>query len=160
MITGIDLVKWQIAVAAGVPLDFGQDDVVLRGHALECRINAENPSRDFMPCPGRIFFFHAPGGPGVRVDSHIYSEYQVPPYYDSLLAKLITFGKDRDEAVRRMSRALQECVIEGVPTSIPFHREVLRNPIFLQGKATTKFLDTEMSGLKEAIEARVVAEEA
>ena len=160
MITGIDLVKWQIAVAAGVPLDFGQDDVVLRGHALECRINAENPSRDFMPCPGRIFFFHAPGGPGVRVDSHVYSEYQVPPYYDSLLAKLITFGKDRDEAVRRMARALQECVIEGVPTSIPFHREVLRNPIFLAGKATTKFLDTEMSGLKEAIEARVVAEEA
>ena len=96
----------------------------------------------------------------MRVDSHIYSEYQVPPYYDSLLAKLITFGKDRDEAVRRMARALQECVIEGVPTSIPFHREVLRNPIFLAGQATTKFLDTEMSGLKEAIEARVVAEEA
>ncbi len=160
MVTGIDLLKYQIAVAAGEPLDFEQDDVKLRGHALECRINAENPARDFMPCPGRVFFFHAPGGPGVRVDSHVYSEYSIPPYYDSLLAKIITHGRDRDEALVRMQRALEECVIEGVPTSIPFHLEVLQNETFRSGKATTKFLDREMAGLKEAIEARVIAEEA
>ncbi len=160
MVTGIDLLKYQIAVAAGQPLDFVQDDVVIQGHAVECRINAENPARDFMPCPGRIFFFHAPGGPGVRVDSHVYSEYGVPPYYDSLLAKIITHGRDREEALLRMQRALEECVIEGVPTSIPFHLEVLRNDTFRRGEATTKFLDREMDGLKEAIEARVIAEEA
>ncbi|MBU0741693.1 acetyl-CoA carboxylase biotin carboxylase subunit [bacterium] len=160
MVTGIDLLKYQIAVAAGVPLDFGQDDVHLQGHAIECRINAENPTRDFMPCPGRIFFYHAPGGPGVRVDSHVYSEYSIPPYYDSLLAKIITHGRDREEALMRMQRALEECVIEGVPTSIPFHLEVLQNKIFRAGEATTKFLDSEMDGLKEAIEARVIAEEA
>ncbi|MBC8423765.1 acetyl-CoA carboxylase biotin carboxylase subunit [bacterium] len=160
MVTGIDLLKYQIAVAAGEPLDFVQDDVVIRGHAVECRINAENPARDFMPCPGRIFFFHAPGGPGVRVDSHVYSEYSVPPYYDSLLAKIITHGRDREEALLRMQRALEECVIEGVPTSIPFHLEVLQNETFRRGEATTKFLDREMDGLKEAIEARVIAEEA
>ncbi len=160
MVTGIDLLKYQIAVAAGEPLDFKQDDVVIQGHSIECRINAENPSRDFMPCPGRIFFFHAPGGPGVRVDSHVYSEYNVPPYYDSLLAKIITHGRDREEALVRMKRALEECVIEGVPTSIPFHLEVLQNETFRKGQATTKFLDREMEGLKEAIEARVIAEEA
>jgi acetyl-CoA carboxylase biotin carboxylase subunit len=158
MITGLDLMKWMIAVGAGEPLPFTQDDVVLRGHAIECRINAENPSRGFMPCPGRIFFFHAPGGPGVRVDSHIYSEYQVPPYYDSLLAKIITHGKDREEALVRMRRALEECVIEGVPTTIPFHRELLEHPVFRGGRATTKFLDAELDGLKEAIEARVAEE--
>ncbi|MBU1073560.1 hypothetical protein KKG45_09965, partial [bacterium] len=136
------------------------DDVHLQGHAIECRINAENPTRDFMPCPGRIFFYHAPGGPGVRVDSHVYSEYSIPPYYDSLLAKIITHGRDREEALMRMQRALEECVIEGVPTSIPFHLEVLQNKIFRAGEATTKFLDSEMDGLKEAIEARVIAEEA
>lgn len=160
MVTGIDLLKYQIAVAAGEPLDFGQDEVRIQGHAVECRITAENPARDFMPCPGRIFFFHAPGGPGVRVDSHIYSEYSIPPYYDSLLVKIITHGRDRDEALVRMKRALEECVIEGLPTSIPFHLEVLRNETFRSGQATTKFLDREMDGLKEAIEARVIAEKA
>ncbi len=160
MVTGLDLLKYQIAVAAGEPLDFTQDDVSLEGHAVECRITAENPARDFMPCPGRVFFFHAPGGPGVRVDSHVYSEYSIPPYYDSLLAKIITHGRDRDEAMLRMRRALEECVIEGVPTSIPFHLEVLRNETFRSGRATTKFLDREMDDLKEAIEARVIAEEA
>ncbi len=101
-----------------------------------------------------------PAAPGVRVDSHIYSEYQVPPHYDSLLAKIITYGCDRDEAVIRMKRALEECVIDGIPTSIPFHLEVLENRTFLEGRATTKFLDTEMMELREAIEARVEAEEA
>jgi len=160
LITGVDLMKWQISVAAGDPLTIDQDDIEIQGHAIECRINAENPARDFMPCPGRIFFFHAPGGPGVRVDSHIYSDYQVPPYYDSLLAKIITFGRDRDEAVLRMIRALKECVIDGLPTSIPFHLEVLENEVFLKGEATTKFLDDAMPSMKEGIQARVEAEKA
>ena len=160
MVTGIDLMKDMIRVAAGEPLGYDQSAVKVSGHALECRINAENPARDFMPCPGRIFFFHAPGGPGVRVDSHIYSDYQVPPHYDSLLAKIITYGRDRDEAIMRMKRALQECVIDGLPTSIPFHLEVLHNATFLAGRATTKFLDVEMTGIKEGITARVEAEEA
>jgi len=160
MVTGIDLLKYQISVAANEPLDFTQDDVRIQGHSIECRINAENPARDFMPCPGRVFFYHAPGGPGVRVDSHVYSEYSIPPYYDSLLAKIITHGRDREEALVRMQRALEECVIEGVPTSIPFHLEVLQNETFRSGQATTKFLDREMDGLKEAIEARVIAEKA
>ncbi len=160
MVTGIDLLKYQIAVAANEPLDFIQDDIRIQGHSIECRINAENPARDFMPCPGRVFFYHAPGGPGVRVDSHVYSEYSIPPYYDSLLAKIITHGRDREEALVRMQRALEECVIEGIPTSIPFHIEVLQNETFRSGQATTKFLDREMDGLKEAIEARVIAEKA
>jgi len=159
-ITGIDLMKWMISVAAGDVLTIRQEDIVFQGHSIECRINAENPARDFMPSPGRVFFFHAPGGPGVRVDSHIYSDYQVPPYYDSLLAKIITFGRDREEAILRMRRALAECVIDGLPTSLPFHLEVLDNEIFLAGEATTKFLDNAMSSIKEGIEARAEAEEA
>ena len=149
-----------LRVAAGEKFDFVQDDITVTGHAIECRINAENPERDFMPCPGRVFYYHAPGGPGVRVDTHVYSDYMVPPHYDSLLAKIITHGRDREEALVRMKRALEECVIEGVPTSIPFHLEVLQNETFRKGQATTKFLDREMEGLKEAIEARVTAEEA
>jgi len=160
IVTGIDIMKWQISVAAGDVLTVRQEDVRVQGHAIECRINAENPARDFMPCPGRVFFFHAPGGPGVRVDTHIYSDYQVPPHYDSLLAKLITFGRDREEAVLRMKRALEECVINGLPTSIPFHLEVLENKVFLSGQATTKFLDSAMNEMKEGIVARVEAEEA
>ncbi len=154
LVTGIDIVKWQLRIAAGEPLDFEQKDVRITGHAIECRINAENPQRDFLPCPGRIFFFHAPGGPGVRIDSHIYSEYQVPPHYDSLLAKIIVHGKDRPEAIARMRRALDECVIEGIPTSIPFHIEVLGNQTFVAGRATTRFLETELEGLREGIRVR------
>ena len=159
LVTGIDLVKWQIRIATGEALDFEQRDVRWSGHAIECRINAENPQRDFLPCPGRIFFFHAPGGPGIRVDSHIYSEYQVPPHYDSLLAKIIAYGRDRDEAVARMRRALGECVIEGIPTSIPFHLEVLGNRTFLEGRATTRFLEEELAGLREGIRVRAQSEE-
>ncbi len=158
LVTGIDLMKWQISVAAGDELTMTQDDISVKGHAIECRINAENPIRDFMPCPGRVFYFHAPGGPGVRVDSHIYSDYQVPPYYDSLLAKIITYGRDREEAIHRMTRALKECVIDGLPTSIPFHLEVLKNETFLKGEATTKFLDDAMPTMTEGIKARVEAE--
>ena len=160
MVTGIDIVKWQLRVAAGEPFDFEQKDVRINGHAIECRVNAENPQRDFLPCPGRIFFFHAPGGPGVRVDSHIYSEYQVPPHYDSLLAKIITHGKDRAEAIARMRRALDECVIEGIPTSIPFHLEVLGNRTFLEGRATTRFLEDEIEGLREGLRVRAQSGEA
>ena len=159
MVTGIDLMKWMIRVAAGERFDFTQKDVKVTGHAIECRINAENPERDFMPCPGRVFYYHAPGGPGVRVDTHVYSDYRVPPYYDSLLAKIITHGKDREEAVARMRRALAECVFEGLPTSTPFHLEVLDNPVFLAGKATTRFLEEELSHLQEGLRVRAKTEE-
>ncbi|MBE0564468.1 MAG: acetyl-CoA carboxylase biotin carboxylase subunit [Krumholzibacteria bacterium] len=159
MVTGHDLVKWMIRVAAGEPLDFGQDDIKVTGHAIECRINAENPERDFMPCPGRVFYYHAPGGPGVRVDTHIYSDYLVPPHYDSLLAKVIAHGKDRAEAVARMQRALAECVFEGLPTSTPFHLEVMRNPVFLDGKATTRFLEEQSTHLQEGLRVRAKSEE-
>ncbi len=160
MVTGVDLLKAQIAVAAGEPLSWTQQEITINGHAIECRINAENPARDFMPCPGRVFFFHAPGGPGIRVDSHCYSDYQIPPHYDSLLAKIIAHGRDRDEALARMRRALQECVIEGVPTSIPFHLEVVDNEVFRSGKATTRFLEDEFTDLKERMAARADAEKA
>ncbi len=159
MVTGIDLVKKQLQLAAGAKLDLMQKDIRVIGHAIECRINAENPQRNFLPCPGRIFFFHAPGGPGIRIDTHIYSEYQVPPHYDSLLAKLIAFGEDRREAIDRMRRALSECVIEGIPTSIPFHLEVLANDTFLAGKATTKFLEAELTHLQEGLRVRARSEE-
>jgi acetyl-CoA carboxylase biotin carboxylase subunit len=159
MVTGFDLVKWMLKVAAGEKFDFTQDDIRVNGHAIECRINAENPERDFMPCPGRVFYYHAPGGPGVRVDTHVYSDYLVPPHYDSLLAKIITHGKDREEAVARMRRALAECVFEGLPTSTPFHQEVLNNSVFLAGKATTRFLEEELSHLQEGLRVRAKSEE-
>ena len=159
MVTGIDLVKEQIRLAAGEQLTLRQSDVRLNGHAIECRINAENPERDFMPCPGRIFFFHAPGGPGIRVDTHVYSEYKVPQHYDSLLAKIIAHGCDRDEALARMDRALRECVFEGIPTSRPFHLEVLGNEVFRSGQATTRFVEDELTHLQEGMRVRAQAEE-
>jgi acetyl-CoA carboxylase biotin carboxylase subunit len=159
MVTGIDMVKEQITLAAGERLRLSQKDIRLAGHSIECRINAENPERDFLPCPGRIFFFHAPGGPGIRVDTHIYSEYQVPPHYDSLLAKIISHAADRPASIARMRRALEECVIEGIPTSIPFHLEVLSHPVFLAGKATTKFLEQELMHIREGIRVRARSEE-
>jgi acetyl-CoA carboxylase biotin carboxylase subunit len=159
-ITGVDLIREQILVAAGEPLDFTQDDVRFTGHAIECRINAEDPSRDFLPVPGRVRDFHAPGGLGVRVDSHLYTGYAVPPYYDSLLAKIIVHGRDRTEAIARMVRALEESVFEGVPTSIPFHLAVLAHPVFQQGRATTRFLAEHGAPLQEAMNVRAQAEEA
>lgn len=141
MVTGFDLIKEQIRLAStGVsPLL----DVVFspRGHAIECRINAEDPDRNFKPTPGTITFYHPPGGPGVRVDSHLYDGYTVPPYYDSLLAKVITWGEDREEARRRMIRSLEECVIEGIPTTIPFQLWILRNASFIRGDFDTSFID-------------------
>jgi len=143
MVTGLDLVKAQVRIAAGEPLPVAQTDVRLEGHSLECRINAEDPDR-FLPSPGKLTNFRAPGGPGVRVDSHAYVGYVVPPYYDSLLGKVIVHGHDREEAILRMQRALDETLIQGVQTTIPFHQKVLRNPDFLAGRTSTRFLERLM----------------
>jgi acetyl-CoA carboxylase biotin carboxylase subunit len=143
-ITGIDLVKEQIKVAAGEKLSFKQADVRFHGHAIECRINAEDPDRNFLPSPGRIDAYIAPGGPGVRVDSHAYPGYSIPPYYDSLVGKLIVWGRDREEAIQRMQRALDEYAITGIKTTIPFHQRVLSNPYFQRGDVSTDFVETHM----------------
>ncbi len=140
-VCGRDLLKDQIRVAAGEPLGYGQDDIVMRGHAIECRINAEDWERNFMPNPGEITSFHMPGGPGVRVDSHAYQRYVIPPYYDSLVAKLICHGADRKEALSRMNRALNEFVIEGVKTTIPFHEKLINHSKFIKADFDTGFLD-------------------
>ncbi|HYL80968.1 MAG TPA: hypothetical protein VEU07_09155, partial [Candidatus Acidoferrum sp.] len=137
------LVKAQLRIAAGERLDLTQADVRAAGHSLECRINAEDPSR-FLPSPGRVTNIRLPGGPGVRVDSHAYVGYVMPPFYDSLLAKLIVHGTDRGEAIARMQRALDEMVIEGVQTTIPFHQKLLRHPEFLAGRTSTRFLERLM----------------
>lgn len=140
----MDLVKEQLRIAAGEPLGLTQEDICLRGHAIECRINAEDPNRNFMPRPGRIEFYHLPGGPGIRVDSFLYAGYTVPPHYDSMVAKVIAWGRDRDEAIARMRRALEEMVIDGIPTAIPFHLEVLSDPAFLRGEVDTGFVESFM----------------
>jgi acetyl-CoA carboxylase, biotin carboxylase subunit len=141
MVTGRDLIKEMIAVAAGQPLSFAQRDVRFSGHAIECRINAEDPVRDFMPCPGKVGFVHLPGGMGVRVDSHVYQGYTITPYYDSMIAKVICHGLDRDEAVRRMLRALEECVVDGIYSTIDFQRAILEDASFQRGELSTRFLD-------------------
>lgn len=141
-ITGMDLIREQIRIAAGEKLGYRQGDIQLSGHAIECRINAEDPENNFMPSPGTITEFHAPGGQGVRVDSHIYTGYQVPPFYDSLLAKLITHGATRDEAILRMKRALSEFTISGVKTTIPFHKRVMEDERFHQGEVYVDFLNS------------------
>ena len=143
MCTNFDLVKEQIRVAAGEPLSLVLHGNRLRGHAIECRVNAEDPARNFQPSPGLITAFHPPGGPGVRVDTHIYHGYTVPPYYDSLLAKVIVHGNDRDEAIARMRQALDSFIIEGVTTTIPFLGRVMRHPDFVAGNVDTKFLERE-----------------
>jgi len=145
MISGMDLIKKQILVAMDEPLKWKQKEVKLSGHAIECRINAENPNRQFLPTPGKITSFHVPGGPGIRVDTHVYAGYTVPPYYDSLIAKLITHGRDRDEAMIRMKRALDEFIIEGIPTTIPFHKIVLEHETFRTGNYHTGVLEQIMS---------------
>ncbi len=140
-VTGIDLIKEQIRLAAGERLGYRQKAVHINGHAIEFRINAEDPDRQFAPTPGRISAFHVPGGPGVRVDSHAYAEYVIPPHYDSLIAKLIVHAPTRGDAIRRANRALDEFVVEGIKTTIPFHLKVLRNEQFLKGKYTTQFVE-------------------
>ena len=140
MVTNFDLVKEQIRVAAGEPLSFTFHGHRLRGHAIECRVHAEDPARGFQPCPGTITAYHPPGGPGVRVDTHIYDGYTVPPYYDSLLAKVIVHGNSRREALARMSQALDSFIVEGVTTTIPFLRRVIHHPEFEAGQVDTKFL--------------------
>ena len=137
----VDVVKLQLAIAAGQKMPLKQADVKPRGHAIECRINAEDPERDFAPEAGVVTEFVAPGGPGIRVDTHLFNGYRIPPFYDSLMAKVIAHGADREQAVVRMRRALEEMTIEGVRTTIPFHLGVLRDPIFLQGKADTTYVD-------------------
>jgi acetyl-CoA carboxylase biotin carboxylase subunit len=144
MVTGFDLIAEQLRIAGGEPLSMRQEDVQLRGHAIECRINAEDPQQNFRPAPGRITGWLPPGGPGVRVDSHVYTGYEIPPFYDSLIGKLIVWGLDREAAVKRMRRALSECAITGIPTTIDFHLALLDRPEFQSGDVHTKFVEQEM----------------
>ena len=143
MITGVDIVKEQILIAAGEPLRYTQEDIQIRGHAVECRINAEHPET-FMPSPGKITEFHAPGGPGVRLETHIYSGYTVPRYYDSMIGKLITHGEDRESAIARMCNALRETVIDGINTNIKLQRSILRDGAFLAGGANIHYLEKKL----------------
>ena len=151
-VTGVDLVKAQIAVAMGETLRISQEEVSFTGHAIECRINAENPYADFAPSPGRVEMYYAPGGKGVRLDSHVYAGYTVPPHYDSMVAKLITVGKDRREAIARMSRALSEYMITGIKTTIPFELAVMRDPNFRRGVYATNFIENMLANRRELIE--------
>ncbi len=144
MVTGIDIIAEQIRVAQGERLRMTQDEVHIRGHAIECRINAEDPKYNFRPAPGRISAYLPPGGPGVRIDSHVYTDYDIPPYYDSLIGKLIVWGPDRNTAIIRMRRALREFAITGLPTTIGFHQKILENPDFLRGDVYTNFIETMM----------------
>jgi len=142
MVIGIDLLKEQLRLAMDLNFPEWLSNFKIRGHAIECRINAEDPFQKFRPSPGKIQTFHAPGGPETRMDTHVYAGYIIPPTYDSLLAKLITHGKDREEALVRMQRALEETIIEGIPTTIPFHQAILRDPAFQQGRFDTGFLNS------------------
>ena len=154
-VTGIDLVQQQILIAMGEPLRISQGDVVMKGHAIECRINAEDPFNDFRPSPGRIEMYYAPGGRGIRNDSHAYAGYTVPPYYDSMLGKLIAYGKDRREALDKMSRALSEFLITGIKTTIPFEQAILQDPNFRRGVYSTSFIEQLLGGARrELIEDR------
>ncbi|MEO0539755.1 MAG: acetyl-CoA carboxylase biotin carboxylase subunit [Cyanobacteria bacterium P01_A01_bin.105] len=145
MVTGIDLIAEQIRIAQGDKLSVTQSDITLKGHAIECRINAEDPDYNFRPNPGRISGYLAPGGLGVRMDSHVYTDYEIPPYYDSLIGKLIVWGPNRSTAIRRMKRALRECAITGLATTIGFHQKVLERPEFLKGEVYTNFVNQMMS---------------
>ncbi|MCL6414930.1 acetyl-CoA carboxylase biotin carboxylase subunit [Aestuariirhabdus sp. Z084] len=144
MITGVDIVKEQLLIASGQPLSIKQEDIKVTGHSFECRINAEDPTT-FMPCPGTVSLYHAPGGFGVRTDSHLYSDYSVPPHYDSLIAKVITHGDTRDVALRRMRQALDEIVIEGISTNIPLQQELVRDAAFIAGGVNIHYLEEKLS---------------
>jgi acetyl-CoA carboxylase biotin carboxylase subunit len=140
MVTGVDIVKEQVRIAAGDRLSITQEEVVIDGHAIECRINAEDPDNDFAPSPGRIDAFHMPGGPGIRVDTHAYAQYEIPPFYDSLIAKMVAHGKDRDQAIAKMVRALDEFIVEGVKTTIGFHQRAIGSDLFRSGDFDTSFV--------------------
>jgi acetyl-CoA carboxylase biotin carboxylase subunit len=145
MITGIDIVREQLCIASGMPLSVRQEDVVFRGHAFECRINAED-HQTFMPSPGKVTTFHAPGGPGIRVDSHLYDGYTVPPFYDSLIAKIISYGETRERALARMRQALDELVIEGIRTNTALHRDLVIDPSFQAGGVSIHYLESKLEG--------------
>ena len=143
MITGIDIVKEQLRIAAGEPLSYTQDQVKINGHAIECRINAEDPN-NFMPSPGTITGLHIPGGPGIRVDTHIYAGYKVPPYYDSMIGKLIAHGETRNAAIARMKTALSEMVVNGIKTNAPLHLEIMKDGAFVAGGANIHYLEKKL----------------
>ncbi|WP_204153202.1 acetyl-CoA carboxylase biotin carboxylase subunit [Leptolyngbya sp. CCY15150] len=144
MVTGLDLIAEQIRIAQGERLGYNQKQVQLHGHTIECRINAEDPEHNFRPSPGRISGYLPPGGPGVRMDSHVYTDYEIPPYYDSLIGKLIVWAPDRPSAIQRMRRALRECAITGLPTTISFHQKIMESPQFIQGEVYTNFVEQFM----------------
>ncbi|MGD9142044.1 MAG: ATP-grasp domain-containing protein, partial [bacterium] len=159
MVTGVDIIKEQIRIGAGQPLSIKQKDVRLEGHAIECRINAEDVDRDFAPCPGMLSAVNIPGGPGIRVDTHVYAQYEIPPFYDSLIAKLVAHAPTRDECIARMLRALDEFVVEGVKTTIPFHIMALDSEVFRSGRFDTSFvakLAEEREGRSETSDASEV----
>jgi acetyl-CoA carboxylase biotin carboxylase subunit len=151
-VADIDLIREQLRIASGLPLDIDQPDVKIRGHSIECRINAEDPDRDFRPSPGQITSFHVPGGLGVRVDTHAYAKYVIPAFYDSMIAKLITHGRTRADAVMKMQRALEEFVIEGVETTIGFHKRVLADSVFQSAQYDTSFVEKFMEGENRSVE--------
>ena len=150
-ITGTDLIREQIRIAMGQPLSFDQRQVEFRGHAIECRICAENPARNFAPSPGEIEVYYQPGGPGIRVDTHAYAGYNIPPHYDSMIGKVIAFGKDRTHALERMERALSDCILRGISSNIPFLRAILRDPEFRAGGATTRFVQDFLDRTPKAV---------
>ena len=143
MITGVDIIREQLFIAAGEGLSFKQEDIQFRGHAIECRINAEDPE-NFMPSPGTIISYHAPGGPGIRMDSHIYNGYMVPPYYDSMIGKLIAYGETRESALARIRVALDEIVIDGIKTNAPLQRDIVTDPVFMEGGANIHYLEKKL----------------
>ncbi|HIZ92917.1 MAG TPA: acetyl-CoA carboxylase biotin carboxylase subunit, partial [Candidatus Flavonifractor avicola] len=147
LVTGMDLVREQIRIAAGLPLSRTQEEVALNGHAIECRINAEDPANDFRPCPGKIDFVHLPGGCGVRVDTGLYTGYTLPPYYDSLMAKLIVHAPTRLDAIRRMRRALEELIIEGPANNTDLLHQIMHHPDFIRGNYNTGYLEANMDTL-------------
>ena len=143
MITGIDIVKQQLLIASGEPLSFVQSDINIRGHAIECRINAEDPYT-FIPCPGKVTHFHCPGGPGIRVDTHLYNGYTVPPHYDSMIGKLLAIGHSRDGALTRMAGALHEIVIDGISTNVPLLRDLMRDPVYMKARHNIRYLENKL----------------
>jgi len=160
-ITGVDIVELMIRIAEGEPLPFLQHEIIFRGYAIEFRINAEDPKRNFAPAPGKITAYYSPGGPGVRIDGAVYKGYIIPPYYDSMVAKLIVRGRTWDKAVRRARRALEEFIVRGVPTNIPLHKAIVNDPDFVNGNFTTKYLDEKLPQFrleeKKPVEDKVLA---